>query len=207
MTILDEVSDPARRVVLHGGLAGALGGLMSPLLNGCAARPEPPTPSGPVRNPSAVIGFASVPPSRTDEVVVPDGYLAQPIAAWGEPVGIKDQLPPFKDNAGNSAAEQAVQMGMHHDGLQYFALGPGSAASLHGLLVTNHEYTDDGLLHEGGMNPWTAEKVRKSQAAHGVSVIELMQIQGQWQIVRPSRYARRITAPPPIRMAATCWAR
>ena len=39
-----------------------------------------------------------------------------------------------------------------------------------GLLVMNHEYTDDGLLHVGGMVPWTADKVRKSQAAHGVSV-------------------------------------
>ena len=37
----------------------------------------------------------------------------------------------------------------------------------------NHEYTDDGLLHPDGMKTWTAAKVRKSQAAHGVSVIEV----------------------------------
>ena len=39
----------------------------------------------------------------------------------------------------------------------------------------NHEYADDGLLHSDGMATWTAEKVRKSQAAHGVSVIEVEQ--------------------------------
>jgi secreted PhoX family phosphatase len=35
----------------------------------------------------------------------------------------------------------------------------------------NHEYTDDGLLHPDGMGTWTAQKVRKAQAAMGVSVI------------------------------------
>ena len=32
----------------------------------------------------------------------------------------------------------------------------------------NHEYADDGLLHPDGMKTWSAEKVRKAQAAHGV---------------------------------------
>ena len=58
----------------------------------------------------------------------------------------------------------------------------------------NHEYTDDGLLHADGMKTWTAEKVRKAQAAHGVSVIEVELKDGRWQVVRPSSYARRITA-------------
>jgi secreted PhoX family phosphatase len=70
----------------------------------------------------------------------------------------------------------------------------------------NHEYTDDGLLHPGGLVPWTPEKVRKSQAAHGVSVIEIERqahsnegIKGSgWQMVRPSRYARRFTANTPF---------
>ena len=52
-------------------------------------------------------------------------------------------MPAFRDDAGNSADEQAVQMGMHHDGLHYFPLD----GSRRGLLVMNHEYTDDGLLH------------------------------------------------------------
>jgi len=39
--------------------------------------------------------------------------------------------------------------------------------------VINHEYTDDGLLHADGFADWSAEKVRKAQNAHGVSVIEV----------------------------------
>jgi hypothetical protein len=57
----------------------------------------------------------------------------------------------------------------------------------------NHEYTDDGLLHVGGFNNMNAEKVKKSQAAHGVSVIEVELKESAWQMVRPSRYARRFT--------------
>ena len=51
----------------------------------------------------------------------------------------------------------------------------------------NHEYTDDGLLHPDGMKTWSAEKVRKAQAAHGVSVIEVELKDGRWQMVRPSQ--------------------
>ena len=40
------------------------------------------------------------------------------------------------------------------------------------LLAVNHEYTDDGLLHPDGMRTWNADKVRKSQAAHGVGIVE-----------------------------------
>ena len=106
--------------------------------------------------------------------------------------------PLFKPDASNSAAEQLSQAGMHHDGMHFFPLPAGQAGSSHGLLAVNHEYTDDGLLHPGGMDAWSADKVKKSQAAHGVSVIEVRLDGDQWSVVRPSRYARRITAATPI---------
>jgi secreted PhoX family phosphatase len=48
------------------------------------------------------------------------------------------------------------------------------------------------------MEPWTAEKVAKSQAAHGVSIIEVASADGRWQVVRPSTLARRITGRTPM---------
>ena len=129
-------------------------------------------------------------------LVVPDGYVASAIAAWGEPVGVAGNMPPFKPDASNSAADQAVQMGMHHDGIDFFALGDNG--NNRGLLVMNHEYTDDGLLHADGMKTWSAEKVRKSQAAHGLAVIEVEMKAGAWQMVRPSQYARRFTMQTPF---------
>ncbi|MCZ8254030.1 MAG: PhoX family phosphatase [Hylemonella sp.] len=181
-----DVSDPARRTVLRGGLGAALGGLLAPLA-GCAS---PGT-----RKP--LLGFASVPVSTADSIVVPEGYLAQVIAPWGDPVGLPEHSPAFRSDGGNSAVEQAAQLGMHHDGIHYFALH----GSERGLLVLNHEYTDEGLLFADGQQNWSAEKVRKAQAAHGVSVIEVVQRRGRWEQVRPSPWARRITANTPMAVA------
>ena len=51
---------------------------------------------------------------------------------------------------------------MHHDGIHYFPLPYGSSNSARGLLVMNHEYTDDGLLHPDGFANWSAEKGAQS---------------------------------------------
>jgi hypothetical protein len=189
---LHELSHPDRRTVLRGGLAGALTTLLAPLaplatLGGCATAGG----SGPL------IGFTALPATKTDGLFVPEGYTATAAFLWGEPVGIAGNMPAWQPNAGNSAADQAVQIGMHHDGMHYFPLD----GSRRGLLAINHEYTDDGLLHTDGVANWSAEKVRKSIAAHGVSVIEVEDRSGSWQVVRPSRYARRITAATPMAVA------
>ena len=188
---IHDVSDPARRTVVRGGLGLAASALYAPLVTGCAnaAAREAPKPLLPV------VGFKGVPTSASDTLVVPEGYLASVIAAWGEPIGVPGNMPAFKPDASNSAADQAVQMGMHHDGLHFYALGGGSTR---GLLVINHEYTDDSLLHVSGMTPWTAEKVKKSQAAHGIAVIEVEMKGSAWQVLRPSKYARRFTANTPF---------
>ena len=188
---IHDVSDPRRRVLLRGGLGATVGGLLAPLagvstvLAGCASAGG---------NAGPLLGFKSVSVSTADTVAVPEGYSVQVIAAWGEPVGLSGTSPAFKPDASNSAADQEAQMGMHHDGIHYFAQN----GSTSGLLVMNHEYADDGLLHPDGMKTWTAQKVRKAQAAHGVSVIEVEQKDGRWQIVNPSPWARRFTAATPM---------
>jgi len=148
------------------------------------------------------LGFSGITVSTADAVRVPAGYSAKVLYAWGDPVGHPSGSPAFRHDAGNSAGEQALQAGMHHDGIHYFPLPYGSENSASGLLVMNHEYTDDGLLHSDGFASWSAEKVRKAQNAHGCSVIEVRAASGgQWEVVRPSRYARRITAATPMRIA------
>jgi len=179
---IHELSDPARRSLLRGGLGAAVAGLLAPLA-GCA------TGGG-----AALLGFKSVPISTADAITVPEGYSFQVIAPWGDPAGLSGENAAFKFDASNSAAEQETQLGMHHDGIHFFAQN----GSTSGLLVMNHEYSDDGLLHTDGMKTWTRDKVRKSQAAHGVSVIEVEQKDGRWSVVRPSPWARRITANTPM---------
>ena len=175
------VSDPTRRQWVLGSGAAAWAAFLGPLA-ACAGGPA-----------AARLGFKEVAAASLDAITVPEGYEARVIAAWGEPVGVAGNMPPWKPDASNTAAEQALQMGMHHDALEYFVLD----GSRRGLLAINQEYTDDGLLHSTGMLPWTAEKVAKAQAAHGVSVIEVALQGGRWNLVRPSRYARRITARTP----------
>jgi len=170
----------SRREVLASGVAAALTAVF-----GCA------TPS---RTPS---GFKSIALSREDTLVVPQGYRADVLFAWGDPVGSEAGSPAFRFDASNSAQEQALQAGMHHDGMQYFPLPYGSSNSSRGLLAINHEYLSNGLLFTDGTANWNAAKVAKAIAASGVSVIEVERTTSGWRVVRPSRYARRITADTP----------
>ncbi|WP_066568421.1 PhoX family phosphatase [Snodgrassella sp. CFCC 13594] len=145
------------------------------------------------------LGFSAIGLSSQDTVVVPKGYSARAFYKWGDAVGLVGRMPAFKTDATNSAIEQSFQAGMHHDGMSYFSLPMGSKRSDHGLLAMNHEYVDNGLLFKDGAANWSTEKVRKAQNAMGVSIVEIKKdAHGQWQLVRPSRYARRITANTPM---------
>jgi secreted PhoX family phosphatase len=183
-----ELMSPSRRTMLRASAGAAAVGLLAPWLAGCAGLPG--AAPGRMRP-----GFQAIPADSADRLVVPPGYVAVALAAWGEPVGLPGNMPAWRPDAGNSAADQAAQMGMHHDGIHFYPLD----GSRRGLLVMNHEYVDDGLLHTDGLKTWSAEKVRKSQAAHGIAVIEVERAgDGSWRMVRPSRYARRITATTPF---------
>ena len=184
---------PARRRVLRGGVGAALAALFTPAADSATGLARS-------AGASALIGFDSIAVSSADRITLPPGYQAQVLYAWGDAIGHPQQLPGSPVFAlDNSAAEQSLQAGMHHDGMHFFPFRNGN----HGLLVLNHEYTDDGLLHAGGMSGWNAEKVKKAQAAQGNSVIEIRRdgSGGAWRVVRPSRYARRITANTPMRLS------
>ncbi len=183
--------NPVRRRLLQAGVVSA--GLTFPAIAALAAALGQPR-----------IGFKPVAASSEDRVHVPDGYLIQVVYAWGDPIS---DGPAFRSDASNGALEQAEQAGMHHDGMHFFPLPEdGKPSSARGVLCINHEYTDDGLLHPGGVADWSHAKTVKSQNAHGVSVIEIERIErkggdGRWRVVRPSAYARRITARTPIRIS------
>jgi len=101
-----------RRRLLQGGLgATALSFFGPPALRfgEALAQGVPPAPS-----------FLPIPAVFADEVRVPPGYSAQVLYSWGDPTGIKGNMPQFQASGGvssNSAADQAVQAGMDHDGM------------------------------------------------------------------------------------------
>ncbi len=188
----------SRRSVVAGGALGVAGFLTSSLLG--------PSPAAAAKGRSGAVdllGFQGVPLGYADEVVVPEGYTARPFLPWGTP--ILGAFPEFQPG-GNTAAEQEQQVGMHHDGMHFYPFRPGPTGNRHGLLVVNHEYTDESYLQTGTSTTpakasWTPEMVARSQAAHGVSVVEVAENgHGQWEVVR-SRFNRRITARTPMHVS------
>ncbi len=188
-----------------GGAAGAL-----PWLAGCAA----PTGAGgaSTERASSRQRFKSVVIARDDGVHVPEGYAVTVLLPWGDPVGLSRGLPPYRPDASNSADDQALQAGMHHDGMQFFsapwrarsgiaAQPDEQASSERGYLAINHEYVDHTLLFADGATQWSLAKVRKSQRAVGISIVDVLRVGPRWTPQRPSPHAQRIHAETPLRIA------
>ena len=192
----DEVLDVrmSRRKILKGGLGlsamatfGAFG------LAGCNSSSS--TNGGGAAAPSASLNFNSIAGSKIDAVSVPEGYTAQVLAPWGQPINAVAEA--WKDDGTNDAVDQNNAMGMHHDGLHFFPLND---AGTDGLLAVNHEYIDQNALHQNGSDRDDAgirssvDQVRKEIAAHGVSVIRIqLQEDGQWMMVESDPLNRRYT--------------
>ena len=134
---------------------------------------------------------------------VAEGYDAQVLIRWGDPI--------FPDGAefdplAQSADKQAKQFGYNADYVGYI---PIDGSSEHGLLVVNHEYTNEELMFpdlgepegrkRGGVRT-TREHVGIEMAAHGGSVVEVRREAGRWALVRDSKYNRRITADTPMEL-------
>ncbi|WP_326599675.1 PhoX family protein [Streptomyces sp. NBC_01803] len=189
----------SRRVALMGGTAAAAGFLVAATAGAGTAGASTPVHGGQVggggRPPRALLGFEAVPTSTADTFTVPAGYETQVIIPWG--TSIRPDGPAWRKDGGNSADEQAQQVGMNHDGMHFFPLGSGRRGSRRGMLVLNHEYVDQELLFPDGSATMTPEKVRKALAAHGVSVVEIEERDGEWRVV-DSRRARRITGSTPV---------
>jgi len=197
LDVIDQVNTSRRRFVQGSvgsvALASAGGLTLGGLISTVHAAPVPPGPGFPG------IGFESVPASRApvaDRVTVPQGYTAQAFVAWGD--AIMPGAPAFAGDASETAAQQAMQFGAHNDGMHFFPLAgrDGSAASDRGILCVNNEYTHEEILFPDGQigNGYTIDKTRKSQAGHGVSILEARKVRGNWSVVKGSRYGRRLTA-------------
>lgn len=192
-----------RRSVLVGGLATAVGALFAgTALNTVARVASAQAASG------GLVGFQPVPVSSADTVVVPKGYKVQVLAPWGTP--ISGAMPAFAPS--NTGADQAHQMGMHHDGMHFF---PIDGSSTDGLLVMNHEYVEPRFLHAeryagqelksdqvmviDGKRP--DDDVLKEMNAHGVAVVRVQRgADGAWAVVSDLRN-RRVTGMTPMEIA------
>jgi secreted PhoX family phosphatase len=132
---------------------------------------------------------------------VAEGYDAQVLLRWGDP--LFPDAPEF-DPMKQSPEAQARQFGYNTDFIGFIPL---NGSSDHGLLVANHEYTNEELMFPGvgvqdskdaNFSKMTQELVAIEIAAHGGAVVEIRRVDGQWQVVKDSKYNRRITADTPM---------
>jgi hypothetical protein len=150
------------------------------------------------------IGFEPVSANlvpMTDGVTVPKGYSARVLISWGDSL----TNAPHWDTAG--AMDEATQLrtfGAHTDGMHYFPFPGLRLGGERGLLVTNHEYCDPGLVCNTttyAAVTITADMVNAQLAAHGVSVVQLEEKKGRMQVQRGSPFNRRITGNTPCRIS------
>lgn len=188
---LEQLVDRSRRNLLKGGMGLAALGFLGGSLGACRSAVQS----------ELLIGFKGIPTQLDpafDSVQVAPGYSARTFFSWGD--AVMADAPEWNPDATDDWQAQLKQAGDNHDGMHFFPfpVNPDS----HGLLVMNHEYVNpplhpNGMTFTDGKRP--LDEVRKEQAAHGVSVIEVKKdAQGQWQRVMPSRYNRRISGMTPM---------
>ena len=132
---------------------------------------------------------------------VAEGYDAQVLLRWGDPIFA--DAPEF-DPMNQTAERQARQFGYNTDFIGFIPL---DGSPDHGLLVANHEYTNEELMFPGvgiqdakdaNFSKMTKELVDIEIAAHGGAVVEIRRVDGKWQVIKDSKYNRRITAATPM---------
>ena len=140
------------------------------------------------------LGFKQVAANSLDTITVPEGYNWHIVAKWGDAMW-SDSVA-FDQVTRGTGASQERTFGDNNDGMAMF----NNAGT--NILVVNNEYTNRKIIYgnrDSGL-PENADDVRKGKAAHGVSVIEVKETSGQWQIVKDSKYNRRITADTPMEL-------
>jgi secreted PhoX family phosphatase len=158
------------------------------------------------------IGFSGVPANivpMTDGITVPNGYTAKVFISWGDAIGKPgpDAFTHWDPSTAMTKARQLTTWGSHNDGMHLFpfpAAGAGGLSNVRGLLVSNFEYVDPGLLNNTltyRTDVITQDMVDAQLAAHGVGVVEVRKIGGEMKVQRPSPFARRITGATPCKVS------
>ncbi len=189
--------NPARRGFLKTSAMLGLSTMFGGALSACGGSDDPVVAPG-------TISFKPVAASSGDSVIVPEGYTANVLLRWGDPVVAG--APEFKGDASQGWREQELQAGDNHDGIFFFPLkdAQGRARSDAGILALNHEYINIEYFFPAGngenwYQPENADNVKKMVAAHGVSIVEVRKTaSGAWEYVKNSNVNRRITGYTPM---------
>lgn len=183
-----DFEEIAERIVNRRGFLGGAAALgATAFLTGIGV----PAPRGALAN-GSWLNFDPVPANTADTVTVPKGYKWQVVVSWGDPLWSKGV--PFDPQSRGTGASQELAFGDNNDGMAMFAKDG------HTIMAVNNEYVNRPIIYGNRRSglPETADDIRKSKAAHGVSIFEVINKGGSWSVVQDSPYNRKITAETPI---------
>ncbi|MDH2325540.1 PhoX family phosphatase [Cereibacter sp. SYSU M97828] len=179
----------SRRGFLKGSMAtAAIAATVSPIALLAADEARAATGS--------VFNFPEVEAGVDADHHVAEGYDADVLLRWGDKVFA--DAPEFDPTAQTEAAQER-QFGYNNDFVGFIPL---DGADDHGLLVVNHEYTNEHLMFPGIVTiaegeitvaDATEDRVNIEMAAHGGTVIEIRKVDGKWTPVLEGALNRRIT--------------
>lgn len=182
----------SRRDFLRGSLAAtAIAATVSPLALVAADEAKAQGASG------SRFDFTELEAGVDETHHVAEGYDADVLLRWGD--GIFPDSPEF-DPTAQTPESQNRQFGYNND---YVGYVPIDGSSEHGLLVVNHEYTNDHLMFPGIVKveddklvvaEADENQVNVEMAAHGGSIVEIRKEGGKWQVVKDGAKNRRVTA-------------
>lgn len=195
----------SRRAMLGGiGAAAAavvIGSQVAGAPSAAASAPAAPLGAWPGQSKGLAFGPIASQPAATDALVVPEGYSWSPIIRWGDPI-----LPGGRafDPRNQTPEQQALQFGYNVDYLDIlpadpahcqaagWQVGRGPGRGTRGILVSNHEYTNPGIMFDATYDAATKRAIER--AAHGMSVVEVRR-EGKgkpWSYSRISPLNRRL---------------
>ena len=134
------------------------------------------------------LDFVSLPLDVIDTHAVPDGYEAEVLIRWGDP--LRANGPAF--TPGNlTATAQGAQFGFNCDYVAFVPQPGQGAQASKGVLVVNHEYaTLQEMTPAGGTVPaYTADTVALEQEAVGLSVVPVSVCLCPWRALVAAYWA------------------
>jgi uncharacterized protein len=132
-------------------------------------------------------GFTGIAIAANNTRRAPPEYEGQMLCRWDDVLESQTNAALFKFDGSTTWEEQALQAGMHMEGMAFF---PIDGNLRHGLLSINQKYTDEEPLYLTDVQSLSADQVYEPRASHGVRVIEIIERLGRWHVLPRLRSAR-----------------
>lgn len=174
----------SRRVFLAG--LGSVG-IASATLTGCSNTHNMVTSNHAKSRDTARFTFAEISRGSDDTHHVPEGYEADVLIRWGDPMFT--DAPSFTPEQ-QTAEAQAQQFGYNNDFIGFVAIDDD-----HAVLCVNHEYSATrDMFPKAQRIRGSAARIKTEMASQGNSIVALKRSNGRWLVDNTSPLTRRITA-------------